>query len=1106
MPTSPGARTAQAAPTRRITEADRAAWRHWAQSRAQDAFRRGRLATDHGQPEEALRWLERARRLAPHAPHVTFPLAVARMNCGDPHGAIRLLQPLVQQFDFREGWVTLAAVRRAAGSPDEAAAAIAEALSRHAPDQAVLGLLTDVARAAGWPGWCGLSGDGRLHLDRPAPAGARPDTANVLTLRLDGEPWPVQTRRKVSTLTGDWRRGHRLEVLRGGRPLLGSPLDIQAILRVEGFVEVRDGKLAGWVWHPGEPERVPVVTIEPVAAPALGLMLAMPGYADDIQSERPLARPRALLFPDPSLAVQSDGPVRLRGSDGRDLLGSPLDPGLELRAAAAAALLQARHSTSTRRHTPDASSAAAEPPIALPPFLPISAWLVGRWPAVSTAPAPPVDVVVPVYRHLRRTMDCLNSVLASVPPETSLVVVEDASPEPALGRALDEMAAAGRIRLIRHAENTGFPASANDGIAACAGRDVVLLNSDTLVAPGWLEALRRAAYHAPEIGTATPLSNDASILSYPDHRDRNKAPDLSGTRRMMAQAASANPGGVHDIPTGNGFCLYLRRDCLDQVGLLREDLFAQGYGEENDFCLRARHLGWRHVAALGVYVSHYGNVSFGAARSELMRRNLDVLNRLHPGYNEMILDYIATDPLAPARRRLDLVRWAQARRSRTAPDMAPRAALLITHDQGGGVDRVVQERARQLRAQGIRPIVLRPDRLGAAQVAADPDAIPALDAAPETAEDSRGVTLSDASSEENYPNLRYALPGELEELVALLAGEGVLHAEWHHLLGHHASLRALCDRLGVPYDAYIHDYAWFCQRIALVGPQGRYCGEPDVAGCETCIAIQGSNLDETISMPGLLARSAIELAAARRVIAPSRDAARRITRHFPRVRPDVVAWEDDRPDLSLERLSAASALAPRAGGDRAPRRASGGGQPGGAAAPRDRRPGRVVVIGGIGREKGYEVLLACLEDARMRALPLEFVVVGHTPDDTALIEAGCVFVTGEYREDEAIGLIGAQSADLALLPSIWPETWCFTLSLAWRAGLPVASFDIGAQAERIRSTGRGVVLPLGLPVAELNTLLLKLCARSSALILPPSATMQAIAEPGRPSHHRSPQR
>ena len=1011
---------------RRITEADRAEWRIWAEARAQDAFRRGRQAADRGQADDALRWLERAHRLAPSAANVTFPLAMARMSSRDPHGAIRLLQGLLQRHDFREGWIALAAARRAAGSPDEAAAAVGEALARHAPDSAVVGLIGEIARGAAWPGWCGLSGDGRLHLDR-GPG------RDPLLVRLDGAPIRPRMSGGVLRLPRGWSQGRRLEVSRGGRALLGSPLDIRAILRVEGFVEVADGRLTGWVWHPGEPERAPAVTLR--SASGASLTVTMERFADRITSDVPLARPRLLCFPPEATALERDGVVRLLGDDARDLLGSPLDPGLEERVAVAVALLQARHSTQSRLsqavHRP-VPAAAGE----LPQFLPVSARLTGSAPAVGAAAAP-VDVVVPVYRHLRRTIECLEGVLASVPAGTRLVVVEDASPDEALIRALVALHEAGRIQLLRHAANRGFPASANDGIASCPGRDVVLLNSDTLVAPGWLEALRRAAYAAPDIGTATPFTNDGSILSYPDRQVRNPMPDLAGTRRMMALAAATNGDAVHDIPTGNGFCMYLRRDCLDQVGLLREDLFAQGYGEENDLCLRARHLGWRHVAALGAYVAHAGQVSFGAARTDLMRRNLEIINRLHPGYDALILAHIAADPLAPARRALDLARWGQARRARAARDMAPRAALLITHAQGGGVERVVQERARQLRAQGLRPIVLRPD--------------------------GDGVLVSDAALEESYPNLRYALPGEFEALVAMLAPEGVLHAEWHHLLGHHPLLRTLCRRLGVPYDAFIHDYAWFCPRIALIGPGGRYCGEPDVGGCEACIAIQGSSLDEPITVRALLARSAAELRAARRVVAPSQDAAARIARHFPKVRPEVVPWEDDRPDLSLERLAAVSSLAPRQALERPAHR----GQPGGI--------GRIAVIGGIGREKGYDVLLACLVEVRARALPLEFVVVGHTPDDTALMEAGCRFVTGEYREDEAVALIRSQEVDLALLPSIWPETWCFTLGLAWRAGLAVAAFDLGAPAERIRRTGRGTVLPLGLPVPQLVMQLLRLC-------------------------------
>ena len=77
-----------------------------------------------------------------------------------------------------------------------------------------------------------------------------------------------------------------------------------------------------------------------------------------------------------------------------------------------------------------------------------------------------------------------------------------------------------------------------------------------------------------------------------------------------------------------------------------------------------------------------------------------------------------------------------------------------------------------------------------------------------------------------------------------------------------------------------------------------------------------------------------------------------------------------------------------------------------------------------------------------------------------------------YQPDEAVELIRAQDATLALLPSIFPETWCFSLGEAWRAGLRVAAFDIGAPAERIRRTGRGVVLPLGLRPEAINDALI----------------------------------
>ena len=177
------------------------------------------------------------------------------------------------------------------------------------------------------------------------------------------------------------------------------------------------------------------------------------------------------------------------------------------------------------------------------------------------------------------------------------------------------------------------------------------------------------------------------------------------------------------------------------------------------------------------------------------------------------------------------------------------------------------------------------------------------------------------------------------------------------------------------------------------------------------------------------------------MIVPSEDTAGRMRRHFPGLEPLVRPHEDD----------AAIPEPP----------------------PPTPRDGRCVVcvVGGIGAQKGYNVLLACARDAAHRALPLDFVLVGSSIDDARLLATARVFVTGSYERREAVTLIRAQAASLGFLPSIWPETWCLALTDVWQAGLRAAVFDLGAPAERVRRTGRGFVLPSGLPARSINNAL-----------------------------------
>ena len=928
----------------------------------EDSWNRSKSATD---PADARKWLERAHRMLPKDGMIAVSLAGALLRDGALAEAAALFQSLADQHGMPDAWAGLATCAHLRGQPGQAQSALAATLR----SSVVTETIETLARAIAPPqGWCGLTADDALL------------AANPVRITVDGVPVKLKAHAGALRLPKTWRQASTLTVEGPDGPMLGSPLNLRLFAGVEGFVESVEGGITGWAWHPTDPGRAPALR---ASGPLGALDILAETPAENTQNARPLARPRHFALP--AATVKTLGwPVAIRGPDGRHLLGSPLDPGLESRAAADPA------------HTG---------------FAPIWAGILGPPPPLPPV-RPGVDVVIPVYRGLRETIACLDSVLASIPRGTRVIVVDDASPDPDLVAALNALARRRRILLIRLPENRGFPGAANAGLKAAAGRDAVLLNSDTLTPPGWLTRLRAAAYSAPDIGTVTPLTNDGTIVSYPDAAGGNPAPNLAETIATDALAQAAQPGMTADLPVGVGFCLYVRRDCMDRVGLLREDLFAQGYGEENDLCLRARNAGWRSVAALDVFVAHLGATSFGPARAHLARRNGAILERLHPGYDAMVARHVDEDPLLPARRAMDALRW-QAGRSRRARA----AVILLTHGGGGGVDRVVNDRAAAARAAGQRAILLRPTRTGAVRIS--------------------------AIDEQPFPNLVFAMPQELPTLARLLREDRPTRVELHHTLGHHAAVADLPALLRAPQVSVLHDYARFCPRIALVSTERRYCGEPDLAGCEACVADLGSLLEDDPTVPDLLARSAAELSHATAVIAPSIDAATRLQRHFPAVRPVVEPWEDDR---LLPPLTAAPKSAVR----------------------------RVAVVGAIGVEKGFEVLLACVRDAKARRLPLEFTVVGFTADDERLMAAGPAFVTGEYKEDEAVALIQAQAAHLAFIPSVWPETWCFALSRAWQAGLGAAVFNLGAQAERVRATGRGWLLPLGLGPRAINDALLRL--------------------------------
>ncbi len=293
----------------------------------------------------------------------------------------------------------------------------------------------------------------------------------------------------------------------------------------------------------------------------------------------------------------------------------------------------------TERVEPAASAQPRPPP--LRPRIPAS------------APAPFVTIVVPVYEDYEATRACMDLLERARPAfDHRIVVIDDASPNPALKSWLDEAAARGEFELLRNEINQGFAAAVNRALASRTQGDVLLLNADALLPPGAIDRMRALSRSAPGIGAVTPFSNNGELTSWPVRNDVNAMPSAAEIAALDATARAVNGDELIDIPNGIGFCLYITEACANAVGGLPE-IYARGYYEDVEFCLSARERGFRNVAAPGVFVGHAGSRSFGASKRALVVRNLALLEARFPGYRLETAVFVALDPLKPYRAALD---------------------------------------------------------------------------------------------------------------------------------------------------------------------------------------------------------------------------------------------------------------------------------------------------------------------------------------------------------------------------------------------------------------------------------------------------------------------
>lgn len=450
-----------------------------------------------------------------------------------------------------------------------------------------------------------------------------------------------------------------------------------------------------------------------------------------------------------------------------------------------------------------------------------------------------VNVIIPVYRGLNETIECIKSAYDTMPKYAKMIVVNDCSPDNDLNLWLEQNKDKYGYDLHRNIENLGFVKTVNFAMSLDSSKDILLLNSDVEVSNDWLERIVEVAYLSEDIGSVTPFSNNATICSYPNFCQDNELAMKKKLTEIDSACALANDAKDYvEVPTGVGFCMYIKRSCLNHVGLFDSQTFGKGYGEENDWCQRAIKLGWRNVHATNVFVYHKGGVSFASEQHPRQKVALELLVKKHPNYIADVMEFVSRDPAKLSRVKLavELVRTSR------------KSILQVEHALGGGVCRHVSELIKNI----------------------EPDIV-------SVRLNQKNNIISLTLHESNY--LEFDVNEDFDSLIHILKylNFGLIH--FHHIHGLDQRLLQLASLLSIDYVITIHDFYLLNGNPALSDSDGVFFGDNDV---ETVLELSKSNQLAGYKYNGDDGRKKIIefIYGAKKIIFPSHDTKERFSKFY----------------------------------------------------------------------------------------------------------------------------------------------------------------------------------------------------------------------------------
>lgn len=560
--------------------------------------------------------------------------------------------------------------------------------------------------------------------------------------------------------------------------------------------------------------------------------------------------------------------------------------------------------------------------------------------------------------------------------------------------------------------------------------NVVILNTDIVLPDNWLERLIHPILANSRVASVTPFTNSGKICSFPEYgKDNEMLPGV--TLKQVDDAFQTIRPVYKQVPTGVGFCMAMSGKAIDEIGYFDAETFPRGYGEENDWCQRAVKAGYINASAENLFVWHKHKGSFtGSEKSDLIEQSQIKLAQLHKSYHSDVLKFTESRPHIEQRMyllcKLLLISDLETK-------------VYFSNCLAGGSERYLKKVIDEDEIGNI--FVIRYDIYAKNYVFESSW----IDGESESNECKRIAGRKFASFRfDDLADILCLLASASPAVAVKNRSEHIIHKGSVHNepIIHEVVINSLVSYPDVTYALDIisklsamkmtyllHDYLPICPVFYLLDKHGKYCGFSKFRDCTDCLA-KNSATDKVYAYTTDIG------------------AWRIAWKSFLKVCTEIIAFSEASKDIleqvygTLQQVKGVphvvDYIKPVSKGKKTSKTLN------------------IAILGSLREHKGIEIVR---DMARLIDKDKADTLIYLFGDTGFKISGKCIRKIGKYDISQLGKLTIAHDIDVFFIPSIWPETFSFTTQEAIELNMPVACFDLGAPAERVKVYEKGIVIP-----------------------------------------------